>query len=321
MSRPPGTRSPRVGRSLIPLTVSGLLLAGCGSSAGNPAGNLKSSLPVSAAAGSTVSVVATTNVYAAIATAIAGRDARVTAILSDPSADPHSFEVSAQDQVTIAKAQLVIANGGGYDDFANKMVAAANPAPELIDVVQLSGHDQHPKTGQFNEHVFYNLDTITTLGTTLAVKLGALDPADKQTFTANAATFAGKLAALKRRAIAVGAARPGLKAIVTEPVADYLLQTAGIADVTPAGFSQAVEEQNDPAPADVAQVDDLLKNKTVDVLVFNSQTSGAVTANVKKTAQADGVPVVPVSETLPAGVTDYPTWMNDTITALSRALG
>ncbi|MDQ2846345.1 MAG: zinc ABC transporter substrate-binding protein, partial [Actinomycetota bacterium] len=205
--------------------------------------------------------------------------------------------------------------------FANQMVDTANPKPELIDVVQLSGLDQHPKTGEFNEHVFYNLDTITTLGNTLATKLGALEPADKQTFAANAATFANKLAALKKRAVAIRTAHPGLTAIVTEPVADYLLQTAGIADVTPSGFSQAVEEENDPAPADVAQVDNLLKTKTVAVLVFNSQTSGAVTEDVKKAAQADGVPVLPVTETLPAGVTDYPTWMGDTITALDKALG
>ncbi|MGI8414691.1 MAG: metal ABC transporter solute-binding protein, Zn/Mn family [Nakamurella sp.] len=311
--------SSRVRRSLIPVVAGGLLLTGCGSSSSGAsnrdAGNRD------AGDGSTVSVVATTNVYAAVATAIAGKDARVTAILSDPSADPHSFEVSAQDQVTIAKAQLVIANGGGYDDFANTMVEAANPKPELIDVVQLSGLDQHPKSGEFNEHVFYNLDTITTLGTALAGKLGALDPADKQTFTANAAAFAGKLAALKKRAIAIGTAHPGLKAIVTEPVADYLLQTAGISDVTPTGFSQAVEEENDPAPADVAQVDQLLASKSIAVLVFNSQTSGAVTEDVKKTAQADGVPVLPVTETLPAGVTDYPTWMGDTITALGKVLG
>jgi zinc/manganese transport system substrate-binding protein len=265
-----------------------------------------------------MSVVASTNVYASIASAIGGDRVQATAILSDPSADPHSFEISARDQVKIAKARLVIANGGGYDDFAQQMVDAANPKPQLIDAVQVSGL---PAGDHFNEHVFYNLDAMAELGTTLAGTLAELDPAGKAGFEKNAADFTAKLGELKKKAAAIGAAHPGLRAVVTEPVADYLLDTAGISDVTPEGFSEAIEQENDPAPADVAAVDQLLSGKHVGVVVFNAQTAGPVTERLEKKAQELTIPVLKVTETLPAGVTDYASWIGGTIDGLSKALG
>lgn len=308
---------------LIPIAaVAGvaLLVAGCGaadsttdaSTTGGPATG-------SAAPAASISVVTSTNVYASIATAIGGRAVSVSAILSDPAADPHSFEISAQDQVKIAKAQLVIANGGGYDDFAQQMVDAAKPRPQLIDAVQVSGL---PSDGDdFNEHMIYNLDAMTKLGNEIAAKLGELDPADKATFIKNASAFAGTLADLKNKAAAVGAEHPGLKAAVTEPVADYLLTAAGISDVTPGGFAKAVEAENDPAPGDVAEVDTLLTGKTVGLVVFNSQTAGPVTERLESKALELGIPVLKVTETLPEGVSDYVDWIAGTIDRLEKALG
>ncbi len=55
------------------------------------------------------------------------------------------------------------------------------------------------------------------------------------------------------------------------------------------------------------------------VLVHNEQTSGAQAEKVKDAAEDNGVPVVPVTETLPQGE-DYLGWMADNITALERAL-
>jgi zinc/manganese transport system substrate-binding protein len=258
-------------------------------------------------------------VYASIASTIGGKSVSVSAILSDPAADPHAFEISAQDQVRIAKAQLVIANGSGNDDFAQQMVDASDPAPQLIDAVQISGLPAGE--ADFNEHVFYKLDAMTKLGNAIAAKLGELDPAGKAAFEQNAADFAGELAGLQKRAAAIGAAHPGLKAVVTEPVADYLLDTAGISDVTPAGFSKAIEAENDPAPADVAEEDTLLTGKTVGLVVFNSQTTGPVTERLQSKAAELGIPVLKVTETLPEGVNDYVDWIGGTIDRLDKALG
>lgn len=312
--------SSRFAGGIAALSAASLLIAGCSSSSAGTD-------PAPGAGGSAgdkpVTVVTSTNVYAAIATTIGGDAVSVSAILSDPAADPHSFEISAQDQVKIAKADLVIANGGGYDDFAQQMVDAADPKPQLIDAVVTSGlpTGDGPDGSPFNEHVFYNLDAMTKLGTTIATELGTLDPAGKAAFDKNAATFAAALGELKKKAAAIGTAHPGMKAVVTEPVANYLLRDAGIADVTPKGFAEAIEEENDPAPADVAAVDTLLTGKTVNLVVFNSQTAGPVTERLERKAEETSIPVLKVTETLPEGVTDYADWIAGTIDGLTKALG
>jgi zinc/manganese transport system substrate-binding protein len=99
-----------------------------------------------------LSVVASTNVYGDIAKAIAGNAVKVTSIMDNPSQDPHSFEASAQNQLALSKADVVIENGGGYDDFMNTMLNAGGAKKAtVIDVVDLSG--KKAAGGALNEHV------------------------------------------------------------------------------------------------------------------------------------------------------------------------
>lgn len=308
-------RSPR---SILAVSAAAvLLLTGCGRADTPAAARSSAGDPAPAA----VAVVATTNVYASIAGAIGGDRVAVTAILNDPSADPHSFEASPQDQMTIAKAKLVIANGGGYDDFTSRMVDASNPKPTLLDAVKVSGLKQDAEQGAFNEHVFYSPEAMQKLATAIAGKLTEFDPPGAATFTANLKTFEAGLTTIEKRAADLKAAHPGLQAVVTEPVANYLLSEVGVTDVTPQGFAQAVEAETDPAPRDVADVDALITGQKIQLLVFNEQTTGQVTDQVRQQAEKGGVPVLPVTETLPAGTTDYLTWINGTLDTLQTELG
>lgn len=314
-----------------------LTLAACGS---DPA-------PEPAAAGTpagAITVVTTTNVYAAVVTAVGGDAVAVTAVLDSPAADPHSFEATPQVALEISDAQLVLMNGGGYDDFMTTMLDAAANKPLVINAVDVSGlageegHDHDDETGaatasaeattaddghdhgEFNEHVFYDLDSMIKVSHEIAHELAELDAAKAATFEANADTFAAKLGELKTKAAAIGAAHPGAQAIATEPVLGYLLEDAGISNVTPEAFSEAVENETDPSVADVADVEALLDGGTVGVLAQNTQTSGPVIEQVVSAAEKAGVPVVGVTETFPEGVSDYVTWIDNTLTSLSAAL-
>jgi zinc/manganese transport system substrate-binding protein len=265
-----------------------------------------------------VAVVASTDVYGSIARAVGGDAVDVTSIIDTPDADPHEYEARPADAVAVNSAKVLVHNGAGYDDFATKLLDAAATKPAAIDVAQLSGL----QTGAaFNEHVWYSFPTVKKLAGTLATDLGRADPAHAATFTANAAAFNTKIDALIATLDAIKARHGGQQVAITEPVPLYLVQAAGLVDATPEDFSKAVEEGTDPPAAVLAATLATLQGPSkVKALLPNAQTETPLTTQIERAATANGVPVVKVTETLPAGVTDYVTWMTQQVDALAAAL-
>jgi zinc/manganese transport system substrate-binding protein len=303
---------------LIPLGVAAALaLSACGGS--DPAGAGSSAAPSNAAA-ETLSVVASTNVYGDIVTQIAGDKVKVTSIISDPAQDPHSYEANATTQLALSKADLVIENGGGYDDFVDTMLKTAkNDSVTVINAVNLSGK-QAPAGGQLNEHVWYDFPTVAKVTAAVTAALSAKAPADATLFASNAAAFTAKLTELEGQEAAIKTAHAGAGVAITEPVPLYLLEASGLVNKTPGEFSEAIEEGTDVPAAVLNQTLKLFRTGEVTVLAYNEQTAGPETEKVLTEAKTDKVGVVPVTETLPEGK-DYVTWMTANLQALSAALG
>jgi zinc/manganese transport system substrate-binding protein len=298
-----------------------LTVAGCGSGAQAPA----ASPPAEDTA---LPVVASTNVYGSIVQAIGGDRVSVHSLINDPSADPHSYESTPADAAAVAKAKLVVVNGGGYDDFVPRLVESSGAKPTVVDVADISGlapaeeqHTEGEEHGEFNEHFWYSLPTVQKVATQVASYLGAADPADAAQFTANAEDFNARVAELITRAEAIGKAQPGARVAVTEPVPGYLVQTAGLTDATPPEFTEAIEEDTDPPAAVLQETLALFSGDPVRALILNAQTETPSTDQVRDAAQTAGVPVVEMTETLPEGAPDYVAWMGGQIDALAGALG
>ncbi|GAA2410043.1 metal ABC transporter solute-binding protein, Zn/Mn family [Mycolicibacterium llatzerense] len=287
--------------SLIALSaLTALTIAACGSQ-GDSARSAK--------------VVATTNVWGSVATAVAGGHADVKAILTNDAADPHSFEASPADAAAIADATLVVINGGGYDHWADD-VLKNHKNVTTVDAYSLLPHSA---AGEANEHVFYNMAVAKAVATKIADDLAGSDPAHADAYRANAAEFGKKTDEIAATEHAIGQKHPGSAVVSTEPVAHYLLSASGVVDRTPHGFAAAAEEGHDPAPADVAAVLDLINGHQVDALVVNKQTETAVTKQLQDAARKAALPIVEVTETLPAGQ-DFLTWQRQTAEALAHQL-
>lgn len=69
----------------------------------------------------------------------------------------------------------------------------------------------------------------------------------------------------------------------------------------------------------MAAVLDLISGHKIDALVVNKQTETAVTTQLQDAARKAAVPVVEVTETLPAGQ-DFLTWQRQTAEALAHQL-
>jgi len=283
-----------------------LTLAGCSSSssAGSDDG--------------TVRVVASTDVYGDIATTIGGDAVHVTSLMTDPAQDPHSFEASAQNQLAVSKADVVIENGGGYDDYMQNLVKGAkNSGVKVLNVVDLSG--KKPVDGELNEHVWYDFPTVQKFADALTAALSAADPSQKATFERNASAFGEKLSALEATEAQLKSTYAGEGVAITEPVPLYLLDAIGLVNKTPEKFSEAIEEENDVSPIVLKDTLQLFSGHQVKLLAYNEQTTGAETEKVLAAAKAAGIPVVPVTETLPEGM-HYIEWMSGNLDAVKGAL-
>jgi zinc/manganese transport system substrate-binding protein len=275
------------------------LLAGCGSGTGS--GDAEK-----------LSVVASTNVYGDIARTVGGEDVAVTSILSNPDQDPHSFEASPRTALAISKADLLIENGGGYDDYMDTLRKNSDNKAPVINVVELSGKER-------NEHVWYDLPTVQKLADKIASKLGEADEKHAADYRARADAMAGEIDGLIAREDTIASKAKGEGIGITEPVPLYLTEACGLVDKTPADFSEAIEEGDDVAAPVLEETLDLYRRKQVSALIYNEQTSGPMTTEVKAAAEKAGVPVVPVTETLPSGK-GYVSWMSDNIDAVGAAV-
>jgi zinc/manganese transport system substrate-binding protein len=266
-----------------------------------------------------LSVVASTNVYGDIARSIAGNAVKVTSIMDNPSQDPHSFEASAQNQLALSKADVIIENGGGYDDFMDTMLNAGGAKKAtVIDVVDLSG--KKAAGGDLNEHVWYDFPTVQKLSDKLVQVLSRADASQASTFKQNGDAFTAKLTELESREAQLKQQYAGAGAAVTEPVPLYMLDAIGLKNKTPEAFSAAIEAGTDVSPAVLKETIDLFSGGSVKLLAYNEQTSGPETEKVLSAAKSAGVAIVPVTETLPSGK-DYMSWMTANLDAVAKALG
>jgi zinc/manganese transport system substrate-binding protein len=113
----------------------------------------------------------------------------------------------------------------------------------------------------------------------------------------------------------------GTPVATTEPVGDYLLEAAGLKNLTPFSLQAAIMNGTDPAPQDVTLQNALFSGHEVRALVYNEQVTDSLTDSFLQAAKSHGIPVVGVYETMPTPGYDYQSWMLAEVKALERAIG
>ncbi|MFD1375289.1 metal ABC transporter solute-binding protein, Zn/Mn family [Micrococcus antarcticus] len=355
----------------VALPAAGLILAGCGSATGSESKDAESA---------EISVVATTNVYGQIARAIGGDSVEVSEIITSAAQDPHSYEPTARDKLAISSADLVLANGGGYDQFMDSLVSSlpegksgeitlmhavdsspvaaeseeaghegesaeehaqhadegghegesaeehaqhadeggheGESAEEHAQHAEEGGHEGHDHAG-YNEHIWYDLDSMGELADALAESFAKVDTANADRYKQNAAAFnegIGKLEAQLQTA-----KLDGKSFMMTEPVPFHLLEAAGMENTTPEGLSEAIEEGEGIAPMTMKKAEDKLVAGDADMLAYNVQTEGSETKALKTNAERGQVPVVDFAETIQDD-SSYLEWMESNISDLASAI-
>jgi zinc/manganese transport system substrate-binding protein len=277
---------------------------------------LLSACASSTRAGGRLDVVAAENVYGNIASQIGGHHVSVTSLLTSPSADPHLFEPSTSSGLAVADAKVVLQNGLGYDAFMTRLENAAPSKDRVVvtmaDVLDVQGTDTNP-------HLWYDVPTLDRIATAIAAAFSRADPSHAVAYRRGLHRFELSLAPLRRKVAAIHTRFHGAPVAYTEPVPGYLVSAAGLRNLAPDSFTRPLEEGTEPSASAVAAMSQLVAEHRIRVLLYNAQAVSPLTTRLRAAAQNGGIPVVPVTETLPPHLT-FQQWQLDQARALAAAL-
>ena len=271
----------------------------------------------SSGTGGTVQVVAGENVWGNIAAQVGGSRVAVKSIIVDPNADPHDFDAKPSDARAVADAQYVIVNGAGYDPWLSKLLDA-NPSSgrRVLDVGKLVGR----KAGD-NPHLWYNPDFVSRVVDQITADLKALDAADAAAFDQQNTQF--KTVGLKTYHDLIGTIKSKYASAPvgsTESIFIDMAAACGLDLTTPPGYMRAISEGSELSPADKAAFDQQVTQKRIKVLVLNRQNATPDTDDIKSKAQAAGIPVVNITETLDPANVSFQEWQDAQLQYLLQAL-
>jgi len=278
-----------------------------------------------------IQVVTSTNVWASVTEILGGEWVEVTPIIKDPIQDPHSYEASARDQLAVNQAQLVIANGGGYDDFLDRLVEASEGERIFLKLVEGELHhadeaDHAEETHaeeeheHGNEHIWYDFAEVAKAAEHIVEAIIELRPESTETVTKNYEFLIGELSNLEIRVEATCGKTTCVGFLATEPVGNLLLENSGFVDQTPEALANAIEEETEVPPAALKKAQDLIKGRVISFLVMNEQVSDPVAVQLEKLAKENGVPVIRFSEMITNPNWDYLDWMANNLDLIQEAV-
>ncbi|WPC16570.1 zinc ABC transporter substrate-binding protein [Pediococcus inopinatus] len=251
-------------------------------------------------------IVASLNFYGETAKAVAGKYGTVTSIIKSPNVDPHDFEPTTNSAKAVAKADVVVYNGLGYDSWMQRLISSDSEGD--VKALNVGKSVMNKQTGD-NPHLWYNDQTMAKLANRLAKIYAKKDPKHRKQFEANAKNYVASLKVIQKKVTALKQNRQKSLVDVSEPVFNYALTKMGY-KINNSHFALAVENGSDPSAQDIRQMQKDIKQHKIAFFVNNPQASDAIVKNMVTLAKKHNVPVLNVTETQPSNKT-YIEWMTD----------
>jgi len=262
-------------------------------------------------------VVAAENFWGSIATQLGGSKVDAQSIITNPDTDPHDYDPSAGDARSLAGAAVVIENGIGYDPWVSKLVAADHVTGQhVINVGTLVG-----VADGGNPHRWYNPTDVHTVIGAIVAAYDAADPDSATYFAAQQTKFETTALAQYTSLISqIKTTYAGTPVGASESIFAMMAPALGLNLITPPTFLRAISEGTDPTSADKTTIDNQIKTHAIKVYVYNSQNATPdVQAQVDE-AEAAGIPVTRITETLSPASATFQDWQVAQLVALQAAL-
>ncbi len=171
-----------------------------------------------------------------------------------------------------------------------------------------------------NPHVWYSAGYVDQLTAAVTARLKQVAPDGSGYFDNQAAALDQAFGTYRQLIGQLNSQFGNVPVGATESIFVDMAYATGLKLVSPPEFMQAIAEGNDPAARDIAEFQNQLKNKQVKVLVYNVQTVTPITEQLKQMARDASIPIVGVSETMPAGAQTFQGWQAGQLRLLLNAL-
>jgi ABC-type Zn uptake system ZnuABC Zn-binding protein ZnuA len=176
-----------------------------------------------------VQVVATTTVLGDFVRVVAGGrlgdDLHLTTLLK-PNVDAHDFEPSAADTLAVARADVILANGVGFEAFLDKLVTSAEPDVGVTDTSR--GVHLRRTAGHDDPHIWHDPRNAMVMVGHVADALATADPGGADAYRRNAVDYVEQLRALDREIAGRIGALPNRALVTNHDALGYYADRYGL---------------------------------------------------------------------------------------------
>ena len=191
----------------------------------------------------------------------------------------HDYQLQTRDMATLEEASALIVNGGGMEQFMDKVFSLRTDLPVIVasegidmlpsDETHEHDHDDgHDHEGELlNAHVWLDPELAIVQVGNIAEGLAAADPAHAQAYRDNAAAYIQKLTALDVELTEQLAPLAGANIITFHEAFAYFARAFGL---NVAGVIES-EPGEDPGTREIAEMCDLVRSLGVPALFVEPQ--------------------------------------------------
>ena len=199
---------------------------------------------------------------------------RVVNMASESAGCLHDYQLQTRDMVTLEGADALVINGGGMEQFMDKVIAQRPELPVINasdGIEMLCGEDDHDghdhDHGVYNAHVWLDPALAMRQVQNIADGLAAVDSENAEAYQRNAAAYKARLQALHAELSAQLAPLAGSAIVTFHEAFTYFADAYGLV-VAGVIANDAGEE---PSTRQIAATCDLVKQRQVKALFVEPQ--------------------------------------------------
>ena len=242
---------------------------------------------------------------------------------------PHEYALTPSDMNKLARADALVINGLGLEDFLGPALKSVSPDIPVLDASgglqdllpdQEAGQagNEQDRHGKVNPHLFASPRRVAAMTLNLGAQLAGLDPEHAARYRGNAQAYAARMNALADEFSELGKRLKNNRIVTQHGVFDYLAKDMGL-DVV--AVLQAHEDQQ-PSAADMLRLVREMRGKKVGAVFTEPQyPDKAARALARETGVATARldPVAGGPDNAPADY--YESVMRENLRTLERTLG